>query len=65
MIHRMIMGRKNPKKAETAGGKTPETNAKELGEAVAHCDKKPTYADICGERVTDYTPFDRRGETYR
>ena len=52
MIHRMTMGRKNPNKAETAGGKTPETNAKEPGEAWDHWYKKLTYADICTERVT-------------
>lgn len=46
----MTMGKKNPNKAETAGGKTPETNAKEPGEALDHCDKKPTYADICKDR---------------
>lgn len=36
------MGKKNPNKAETAGGKTPETKAKEPGEALDHCDKKVT-----------------------
>jgi hypothetical protein len=61
-----MMGKKNPKKADTAGGKTPETNAKELGEAVDHCAKKLTYADICGERVTGRPhTTDRQGGTHR
>lgn len=59
-----MMGRKNPNKAETAGGKTPETNAKEPGEAWDHRAKKPTYADICAVGVSRDI-HKRRGDTHR
>jgi hypothetical protein len=38
----MMIGRKNPKIPETAGGRTPETNAKDQGEALNHALRKPT-----------------------
>ena len=40
---RMMIGRKKPKKPEIAGGKTPEMNAKENGEDLAHESRKGTY----------------------
>ena len=55
----MTIGKKNPNKAETAGGKTPETIAKEPGEALDHCDKKPTYVDIFETRQ-EMSPCQRR-----
>lgn len=62
----MMMGKKNPNKADTAGGKTPETNAKEPGEAVDHCAKKLTYADICAVRITGRPhTTDKRDGTHR
>jgi hypothetical protein len=47
-----MMGKQNPNKVETADGRTPETNANEMGDALDHLDKKPTYADICRETVS-------------
>ena len=44
---RMMMGRKNPKKPETAGGRTPEMKANEAGDARAHCSRKGTYTRSC------------------
>jgi hypothetical protein len=38
----MTMGRKKPKSAEIAGGKTPETTAKDPGDAMDHSERKPT-----------------------
>jgi len=38
----MMIGRKNPKSAEIAGGKTPETTANDAGDAVSHFERKPT-----------------------
>lgn len=42
----MTIGKKNPNNAETAGGKTPDTTAKDPGDASDHRDRNPTYADI-------------------
>lgn len=44
------------KSAEMAGGETPETKANDAGDASAHFERKPTYADICGEKnqLTEY-----------
>lgn len=39
---RMMIGRKNPKRPETAGGKTPEMNAKVWGDASDHSSRKGT-----------------------
>lgn len=44
---RMMIGRKNPKNPETAGGRTPEIKANEAGDAWAHCLKKGTYTRSC------------------
>ena len=41
--HRMITGKKKPKRAETAGGRTPETMAKVVPDVVRHSSRKPTY----------------------
>jgi len=38
----MTIGRKNPKSAEIAGGKTPETTANDPGDEVDHRERKPT-----------------------
>jgi hypothetical protein len=50
------MGRKKLKSAEMAGGETPETKANDAGDAVAHSERKPTYADICRKnfQLTEY-----------
>lgn len=42
----MMIGRKKPKAADMAGGRTPETNANEPGDAFDQAPRKPTYADI-------------------
>jgi len=38
----MTMGRKKPKSAEMAGGRTPETTANDPGDVVDHVERKPT-----------------------
>ncbi len=41
---RIMIGRKKPKIAETAGGKIPEIMENVCGEEVFHSSKKSTYA---------------------
>ena len=48
---RTMMGIKKLKKPETAGGSTPDTMAKEAGEAVAHFWMKGTIDWSCGAGV--------------
>lgn len=40
--HLMMIGKTNPKRAETTDGKTPEMTLKDLGEAVCHSSRKVT-----------------------
>lgn len=42
MSLRMMIGKKKAKKAETAGGSTPETSVKEAGELSDHEPRKST-----------------------
>ena len=57
------MGKKNPKNAETAGGRTPEINVKVPGDALDHDCKKGTkevsYNRVSG--IWEFQPVD----TYR
>jgi hypothetical protein len=41
---RMMMGKKNPNRPETAGGRTPEAIANEIGDIFDHVSMKGTYA---------------------
>lgn len=59
------MGKKNPNEAEIAGGKTPETNAKEPGEVWDQFAKKPTYVDICLECHERISTRQTDGGTHR
>jgi len=47
----MMMGRKNPKIPETAGGRTPETTANDLGDAIDHCFRNGTNAVSCQQNA--------------
>ncbi len=62
--HRMITGKKKPKRAETAGGRTPETIAKVVPDVVRHSSRKPTYVVSyksvrCRPRVLSLTDSSR------
>ena len=41
----MMIGKKNPKRPDTAGGNTPETTAKEAGEIHDTCVRQHAPAD--------------------
>lgn len=47
----MTIGRKKPKSAETAGGRTPEMNVNEPGEACCHSERNPTNDVSLKDRV--------------
>ena len=47
---RIIMGKKNPKSAETVGGRTPDTKLNESELSSCHFSRKGTHAVNC-ERV--------------
>ena len=54
-----MMGKKKPKKADTAGGNTPETMLKEVGEDCCQCSRNGTKLAIFKNTMRKKTSMDK------